>query len=71
MYTKKHGCNIGGRKSRLDTLRSRISGDTSKTRDSSMHQHLTNEAKDIMARPFHCKKLYNAMHAIAFYVDHI
>lgn len=67
MYTKKHGCNIGGRKSRLDTLRSRISGDTSKTID----QHLTYEAKDIMARPFHCKKLYNAMHAIAFYVDHI
>lgn len=33
MYTKKHGCNIGGRKSRLDTLRSRISGDTSKTID--------------------------------------
>lgn len=73
MYTKKHGCNIGGRKSRLDTLRSRISGDTSKTIDrvQCIDQHLTNEAKDIMARPFHCKKLYNAMHAIAFYVDHI
>lgn len=35
-----------------------------------MHQHLTNEANDIMARPFHYKKSYNAMHTIAFYVDH-